>query len=258
MTKITSLHNFAIKQIIKLRQASERKSQSLIIIEGFAEIKLAAKAGLSLEALYYCEEWASKEHSPSQIMNKELSVVPKAVFKKISYREHPDGFLALAKPFYLSLPDITLGASPLLLILEAVEKPGNLGAILRSADAAGVDAVLVCDAQTDIYNPNVIRASLGTVFTTQVAVCSTAQAISWLEKNSISVYAATPHARKSYAEADYRGALGIAIGTEHEGLSQAWLQTAAQKIKISMQGRIDSLNASVSAAIILFEAIRRR
>ena len=258
MTKITSLHNPVIKQIIKLRQAGERQRQGLIIIEGFAEIKLAIASGLSLEIFCYSEDWADKERSPVQIMNRELLAVSKEAFKKISYREHPDGFLALAKSFYLSLPDIVLGANPILLVIEAVEKPGNLGAILRSADAAGIDAVLVCDAQTDIYNPNVIRASLGTVFSDQIVICSTQQAISWLQKNKISIYAAAPQAKNIYAEADYRGATAIVVGAEHQGLSQTWLKAASQKIKIPMQGKINSLNASVSTAIILFEAMRQR
>ena len=254
---ITSVQNERIKEIIRLRKPRERRKQDLIIIEGKQEIELAHQAGLEIVELFYCQDFANSKKIAGLPEEKLAPVVP-AVFQKISYRENPDGFLALAKPKYLELSKIKLNKNPLVIILESLEKPGNLGAILRSADAAGVDAVIVADPKTDIYNPNVIRASLGTVFTNQVAAASTEEARNWLAKNKIKSLAATPEAKKIYTEADYKGAVAIIMGEEHPGLSKDWLEKVDEKIKIPMRGKIDSLNVSASTAIILFEAVRQR
>ena len=180
------------------------------------------------------------------------------IFKKINFRQNPDGFLAVATPARLKLEDIKLNKNPLVIVLEAVEKPGNLGAILRTADGSGADAVIVCEPQTDIYNLNVIRASLGTVFSKQVCVCSSEETVSWLKDKKITSVATTPHADKKYTDINYKLPVAIVIGTEHDGLSEKWLNEADKKIKISMHGQNDSLNASVSAAIIVYEAVRQR
>ena len=254
---ITSVQNERIKEIIRLRKPRERRKQDLIIIEGKQEIELAHQAGLEIVELFYCQDFANSKKIAGLPEEKLAPVVP-AVFQKISYRENPDGFLALAKPKYLELSKIKLNKNPLVIILESLEKPGNLGAILRSADAAGADAVIVANPKTDIYNPNVIRASLGTVFTNQVAVASTEEARNWLAKNKIKSLAATPEAKKIYTEVNYTGPVAIIMGEEHPGLSQGWLEKVDEKIKIPMRGKIDSLNVSVSTAIILFEAVRQR
>ena len=254
---ITSVQNERIKEIIRLRKPRERRKQDLIIIEGKQEIELAEEAGLEIVELFYCQDFAGSKKIAGLSEEIITPVVP-AVFEKISYRENPDGFLVLARLKYLELGKIKLSQKPLIIILESLEKPGNLGAILRSADAAGVDAVIVADPKTDIYNPNVIRASLGTVFTNQVAAASTEEARNWLAKNKIKSLAATPEAKKIYTEADYKGAVAIIMGEEHPGLSKDWLEKVDEKIKIPMRGKIDSLNVSASTAIILFEAVRQR
>jgi len=254
---ITSAQNPKIKEIIRLRKPRERRKENLIIIEGRQEIELARQAGLEIVELFYCQDFAGSKKIAGLSEEIITPVVP-AVFEKISYRENPDGFLVLARLKYLELGKIKLSQKPLIIILESLEKPGNLGAILRSADAAGVDAVIVADPKTDIYNPNVIRASLGTVFTNQVAAASTEEARNWLAKNKIKSLAATPEAKKIYTEADYKGAVAIIMGEEHPGLSKDWLEKVDEKIKIPMRGKIDSLNVSASTAIILFEAVRQR
>jgi len=192
---ITSAQNPKIKEIIRLRKPRERRKENLIIIEGRQEIELARQAGLEIVELFYCQDFAGSKKIAGLSEEIITPVVP-AVFEKISYRENPDGFLVLARLKYLELGKIKLSQKPLIIILESLEKPGNLGAILRSADAAGVDAVIVADPKTDIYNPNVIRASLGTVFTNQVAAASTEEARNWLAKNKIKSLAATPEAKK--------------------------------------------------------------
>lgn len=254
---ITSVQNERIKEIIRLRKPRERRKQDLIIIEGRQEIELARQAGLEIVELFYCQDFAGNKKIVSLPEEIITPVVP-AVFEKISYRENPDGFLALARPKYLELEKIKLSKNPLVIILESLEKPGNLGAILRSADAAGADAVIVANPKTDIYNPNVIRASLGTIFTNQVAVGGVEEIKQWLAKNKIKSLAATPEAKKIYTEADYKGAVAIIMGEEHPGLSKDWLEKVDEKIKIPMRGKIDSLNVSASTAIILFEAVRQR
>lgn len=258
MNKITSLDNQKVKQAIKLRKASKRKKQELIIVEGIKEIEMAAVSKIELTHLFLCSEYIRARAVPSSIDNNIIVSVNKAVFNKMSLREKPDGFLALAKPRYLALSQVKLSLNPLLVILETVEKPGNLGAILRSAQAAGVDAVIVTEAQTDIYNSNVIRASRGTVFSSPPVVTSNEKALKWLQDNGITGYAATANTNNLYTEANFRNSTAIIVGTEHAGLSEFWLKKAKNRIKIPMLGKIDSLNASISTAVILFEAIRQR
>jgi TrmH family RNA methyltransferase len=184
--------------------------------------------------------------------------ITKQVFDKLAYRENRDGLIALVQATYKSLADIKLSANPLIIVLESIEKPGNLGAILRTADAAYVDAVIVCDKKTDIFNPNVIRSSLGCVFTNQVVTCSADECLTWLEEKKIKSYAAALTATKFYHQADFKNASAIFMGTEADGLSDTILNNANQQIKIPMSGKIDSLNVSTSCSIIVFEAKRQR
>ncbi|MFA4942003.1 MAG: RNA methyltransferase [Patescibacteria group bacterium] len=257
MEIITSAQNPKIKEIIKLQKPRERKAGGLIVVEGHQEILMALGAGFEIEKLFFCPDLAGKKRIEKIEEDRVISVVP-AVLKKIAFRENPDGFLALVKYKIFNLDKIKLSKNPLVIVLESVEKPGNLGAILRSADAAGVDAVIISDQRTDIYNPNVIRASLGTVFTNQIAVSSVKEIQKWLSLNKIKSLAATPEANRLYAEINYQGGIAIVMGEEHKGLSQEWLEKADEKVRIPMAGKIDSLNVSVSTAIILFEAIRQR
>ncbi len=256
---INSLQNEKIKNIVKLLKSnSQRLEQDMFTVEGYREISLALAAKVEIANLFYCPELAKKSLTTFNLGAEKIIELAPKVFKKLSLRENPDGFLALAKMRQAKLDDIKLKINPLVIILEAVEKPGNLGAILRTADAAGADAVIINQAKTDIYNPNVIRASQGTVFTVPVVVASPGQTLKFSKQNKIKVFATAPRAKKEYFEADFRNGSAILLGAEDKGLSQEWLALADEKIKIKMRGKIDSLNVSVSAAIILFEALRQR
>jgi TrmH family RNA methyltransferase len=260
--KIISLQNPRIKNIVRLSKVRERKDQHLFVAEGFREITMAFQSGFEIKELYFSKEtnlhegtWVFINQLPKSTVVIEVG---KAVFEKIAYRENSDGLLALVVPKYLSLPDLKLTPNPLILVLESVEKPGNLGAILRTADAAALDAIIVCDPQTDIYNPNVIRSSLGCIFTKQVATCTTKEAMDYLQKNGIKSFAAALTATKFYHETDFDGPCAIVMGTEADGLTQTWLKGADTQIKIPMGGKVDSLNVSTSAAILVLEAKRQR
>lgn len=255
--KIESLVNPRIKNIVKLRESSrERKEQGLFLIEGHREISLAQKGGVEIEALIYCSDYIRRELA---IDEEKIIEVAKKVFIKISYRKNPDGFLAVAKrPLERKLASLKLSARPLIAVLEAVEKPGNLGAILRTADAAGLDAVIINDLKTDLYNPNVIRASQGAVFTVPVVLNSVEETVKFCKNRGIKTFATTPEAKVAYAEANFNQGSAIVLGAEDKGLSAEWLKDADEKIKITMRGQIDSLNVSICAAVILFEAIRQR
>lgn len=253
---IISAHNDRIQNIVKLNKPRERQKQGLIIIEGEREIELALQAKYAISELFFCPEITPK--NKFEKAGLETVEVNEAIFHKIAHKEKPDGYLALAKPEYLELKDIKLSANPLVIILETVEKPGNLGAILRTAYAAKVDAVIIADPQTDIYNPNVIRASMGRVFTNQVAAADTPEIMAWLKKNKIKSYGATTKAKKYYHQTNLKKACAIVMGTEATGLSAKWLKALDEELKIPMQAKIDSLNVSVSTAIIAYEAQRQR
>ena len=259
--KITSLQNATIKNIFKLAKSKERKEQQLFVIEGARELSLALAGGYIIDSVYVCTQIFAKSKYPDvvdSIARDKIFTISPAVFEKIAYRENSDGIVAVAKPKSHGLADIKLFANPFVIVLESVEKPGNLGAILRTADAAAVDGVIVCDPQTDLYNPNVIRSSVGTLFTVQTAVCTSSEAMEWLQQNKITSYAAELQAAEFYQDVDFTHPSAIIMGTEAEGLSDFWLQNAEKRIKIPMRGKIDSLNVSVSAAILTFEAMRQR
>jgi TrmH family RNA methyltransferase len=258
---ITSLQNTAIKNIVKLSKSKERIEQQLFVIEGARELSLALQSDYRVESLYVCRELFDKTKYPEvldALLEAAVIEISPAVFAKIAYRENSDGIVALAKPKTHSLSDISLSDNPFVIILESVEKPGNLGAVLRTADAAAVDAVIICDPQTDLYNPNVIRSGVGGLFTVQTAVCSSWEALAWLSTNGISSYAAELQAADFYQDADFRQPSAIVIGTEADGLTRFWLENATKRVKIPMRGKIDSLNVAVSTAVITFEAMRQR
>ena len=260
--KITSLQNPRIKNIIHLSKTTERRKQNLIVVEGFREIALAFNSGFEIKELYFSRE--VQLHPGSDDLFRQLqetvklTEVSKAIFEKIAYRDRSDGIIALVEPKYPQPDDLILSANPILLVLESVEKPGNLGAILRTADAAALDAIIVCDPQTDIYNPNVIRSSLGCIFTKQVLTCTSIEAITFLKQKGIKSYAAALTASLPYHETDFKCPCAIVMGSEANGLTDAWLDKADAKIKIPMFGKVDSLNVSASAAILVFEAKRQR
>jgi len=258
--KITSIQNQRIKNIVKLQQkSSERKDQNLIVIEGLREITLSIKSGFEIKFIFFCSEIISYDRI-KEITSNESNVfdISREVYHKIAYRESTEGILVLAEPQFETLDNIKLRKNPFLIVLESVEKPGNLGAILRTADAANVDAVLICDPLTDIFNPNVIRSSVGCIFTKQVVACSSDEALNWLKKNNIKSYAAALTATHFYHHADFTTPSAIVMGTEADGLTKKWLQGADEQIKIPMNGEIDSLNVSTSTAILVFEAMRQR
>lgn len=258
---ITSPQNPAIKNIVKLSKHKERKEQNLFVIEGARELTLALEGGYEIAAVYVCRDLFARTDYPDvlrSVCEKTVFDISLEVFGKIAYRENSDGIVALGRPKSHTPDTLKLSGNPFVIVLEAVEKPGNLGAILRTADAAAVDAVIICDPQTDLYNPNVVRSSVGGLFTVQTVVCTSQEAVKWLEENGITSFAAELLAAEFYQDADFTGPSAIVLGTEADGLTTFWLQHAKKRIKIPMRGKIDSLNVSVSAAVLTFEAIRQR
>lgn len=258
---ISSVQNPKIKNLKKLEKASERRGQNLFVVEGLREAVLAQRAGYEIQSLFVCDEILKeqKEYSLEEIRNPKSQIrISKPVYDSLAYRETTEGVIATVLPKSHALESLVLKENALILVIEAVEKPGNLGAMLRTCDAAGVDAVIICDARTDVYNPNVIRSSIGTVFTNQIAVCETAEAIAFLKKKKVTTYAAELSATTPHFQKNFKTATAIVVGTEATGLSTEWMNAADEKIKIPMRGKIDSLNVSVSAAILLFEAQRQR
>lgn len=258
---ISSLQNTSIKNLVKLNKARERREQNLFVIEGARELSLALASDYFIKQVYVCEELFVTSRYPSlleSIPAEIVTCITPQVFEKIAYRTSSDGIIALGRPKQHGLCNLKLTDNPFVIILESVEKPGNLGAILRSADAAAVDAVIVCDPQTDVYNPNVIRSSVGGLFSVQTAICTSEEVMEWLQKNKIKSFAAELEAAEYYQDVNFCGRSAIVMGTEAEGLTDAWLNFATQRIKIPMRGKIDSLNVSVSAAVLTFEAMRQR
>lgn len=263
---ITSAQNPKVKSVLALGEKSrQRRGSGLFTVEGRRELGLCLAAGYSIRSLYVCGEILGADTledivSQSVKSNPDCQVIqiPPYVYDKIAYRGGTEGVLAVAGCKERSLGDIALGENPLVIVLESVEKPGNLGAVLRSADAAGVDAVLVCDPLTDLYNPNLIRASVGTLFSLQIVSCSSDEAIKWLKDNGLKIFTAQLQDSSWYYDTDMRGGSAIVMGTESTGLTDKWREAADAHIKIPMLGSIDSLNVSVSAAILLYEAVRQR
>lgn len=256
MLDITSLQNPRVKQIVKLRDdKKQRQREGLMLVEGYDEISLALAAGYNPRTILTAPELARQQLGG---LKAELLTVSPAVFEKISYRENPDGWLALFPIPRNSLEDLRLGDPPLVIVAESIEKPGNLGAIMRTADAAHVDAVLVCDPRVDAYSPNVVRASRGTIFTVPVVETKSAQALVYLQRRGIRVLAATPSAEAEYTRQDLRTPVAVAVGTEDEGLSDLWMSHADLRVKIPMLGKVNSLNVSIATALIVYEALRQR
>lgn len=257
--RITSLQNPKIKSVLALEKPRERRRQQLFVIEGIREIQWAMEAGYSVGNLFFCDELIDvSELPPALAQDKLLVPVSKEVFDKLAVREGSGGVIAVATQKANRLADIRLKENPLIIVLESVEKPGNLGAVLRTADAAAVDAVIICDPQTDLYNPNVIRSSVGCLFTVPVSAVTSEEAIEWLRNNRISIYATTLQTSVPYDQLDFTTGCAIVMGTEATGLSELWRKAADANIIIPMLGKIDSLNVSNAAAVMTFEAVRQR
>ena len=260
---ISSLQNERVKEVVKLRRRAHRDESRLLIIEGYRELKRALDNQHRPAALFYCADFFLGHNEPELIdrcreAGADCFQCAPAVFQKMAYRDRPEGLLAVAPQIRRTLSDLKLSATPLILVAEAIEKPGNLGTLLRSADAAGADAVIVCDERTDIHNPNVVRASIGTLFTLPVIEAGSREALDWLRANGIRLLAATPHTDLDYTQADLKPGIAIVVGAEQVGLSSLWLEEADVKVRIPMRGQSDSLNVAAAATILLFEARRQR
>ena len=260
MKQITSIQNPFIKSLVQLQEkAKSRKQSGSFLIEGQREISLAIKGGYSIETILFLPELIS-ENEIKKIINSpvEFIEINKEVYQKLAYRDTTEGILAIAKTKSFQLSDIKLPENPLILIAEAPEKPGNIGALLRTADAANLDAVIIANPKSDLYNPNVVRSSVGCLFTNQIATGTTQEIIDFLKAKNINFYCATLQNSTSYHTQDYTKPTAIVVGTEATGLTEEWRNAATQNIIIPMQGEIDSMNVSVAAAILIFEAKRQR
>lgn len=263
---ITSLTNPRVKHAVALRDKKTRDADGLMLIEGYDDLSLAVSCLPRLRALFFCPSLFKVPDAVARTFRDacaragaELIEVSPPVFEKIAYRDGPDGWLAIAPRPDFSLAGLALHRpNPLVLVAERVEKPGNLGAILRTADAAGADAVVVCDPVADLTNPNVVRASIGALFSVPVATASNADTLAWLRARGIAVVATTPSATRPFTAVDLTGPIAILVGEEKYGLSDFWLGQADLSVLIPMAGKVNSLNVSVSAALLVYEAVKQR
>jgi len=260
--RITSPHNDRLKNIAALRDKRERDKTGLMLVDGFDEICLAHLSGAHIETLVMCPPLITEaqfaQSAALQNNSRAIIEVSETAYKKVAYREDPDGWLAICKKPNASLDQLKLSSTPVVLLVESVEKPGNLGAMLRTADACGVDALISCDGRTDLTNPNVVRASKGCVFGVPFAESNTSRTLDWLKSRGIQLVAATPAATQDFTQVDLRQPIAIAVGEERNGLSDTLLNAADIQVRIPMHGRVNSLNVSVSAAVLMYEAVKQR
>lgn len=260
---ITSRQNVRVKEAAKLRLARQRERQGRFLIDGAREILRAIDAGVEILESFVCESLAVDDESQLAVARlgetrAVQATVTAEVFEKLCFGERSGGALVVAKTPARGLDQLKLPAAPLIAVIEGVEKPGNVGAVLRSADGAGVDAVVIADPRTDLFNPNTIRASLGTVFGANVCTATTEETLAWLRGLGVAAYAARPDAELLYTEADYRGGAAIVLGSEAEGLSPQWQEASVTGVRLPMRGIADSLNVSATAAVLFYEAQRQR
>ena len=260
--ELTSPSNPRVKELVGLRRRRSRDDAGMTLVEGHEELVLALDAGVRPRTLYWCPAMVGPDQRGTVRrvagLGAEVVRLSRQLFDKVAYRQSPDGWLAVVPAVASDLDHLVLGDRPLVLVCEGVEKPGNLGAILRTADAAGVTAVIAAGPVTDWGNPNLVRASKGTVFSVPVAAGGSAGVLGWLADRSVPVVATTPDTDTLVADADLTGPVAIAVGSEKDGLSGQWLERAAATVKIPMFGRVDSLNVATSAAIVVYEAVRQR
>jgi len=260
---LTSAKNPKIKHAFGLRNRRERDAEGVTLLEGYRELSRALDAGIQIIETYHSPEMYLGENEGDLIRRlaekgSDIFACTPEIITKLAYRDRPEGLIAVAKMTRKTLNDIPAKKDGLYLVAETIEKPGNLGSILRSADAAGVTAVIVCDKQTDIYNPNVIRASTGAIFSVPLAEASSAETLEWLQNLGIHTLAATPHTDKRHTDADMSSGVAIIVGAEQHGLSSFWMDSADLKVVIPMLGKMDSLNVATAATILLYEAARQR
>lgn len=259
LKQITSIQNPFIKSLVLLQEkAKARKQTGTFLIEGQREIRIALKGGYEIQTLLFVPEICSENQTQKLAPKAELIEITAAVYEKLAYRDSTEGVLAVAKSKSTALTDLVLSENPLILVAEAPEKPGNIGALLRTADAANLDAVIIANPKSDLYNPNIVRSSVGCLFTNQIATGTTTEIIAFLKAKKINFYCATLQNSNSYHLQDYTTPTALVVGTEATGLTQEWRDAATQNIIIPMQGEIDSMNVSVAAAILIFEAKRQR
>jgi rRNA methylases len=276
--QISSLQNPRVKQLVKLRDRRPRDEAGVFLVEGYRQIRRALDKGIRFTELYICPDWypGGQGNEPALIADAQAAGakvfrLSKDAFAKVAYRERPDGLLAVAPQWRKTLADLDAllaekaaaasagsARAPFLLVVEAIEKPGNLGTILRSADAAGTDALIVCDPVTDLFNPNVVRASTGVLFSVPVVIAGSEEVREWLRAKGIRAVATTPAATQLHTDTDLRGPLAIVMGSEQYGLSDYWLREADARVRIPMAGQADSLNVAMATIITLFEAVRQR
>ena len=259
MKQISSVQNPFIKSLVLLQEkAKARKQSGNFLIEGKREIEIATKGGYEIETILFLTDLISENEAGKLSKSAELIEISKEVYQKLAYRDTTEGILAVAKTKSLELSDLKLSKNPLILVAEAPEKPGNIGALLRTADAANLDAVIIANPKSDLYNPNIVRSSVGCLFTNQIATGTTSEIIAFLKEKKINIYCATLQNSTSYHTQDFTSPTALIVGTEATGLTQEWRDAATQNIIIPMQGEIDSMNVSVAAAILIFEAKRQR
>lgn len=261
---ITSPANARVKALNALRRRRIREAEGVTLVEGYDELRLAVEAGVRPRQLFTCPELMHDPAAQQAFVDEVVALgaesvrLSRPVFEKVAYREGPDGFLAVVPGVDRELGALALPARPLLLLAEGVEKPGNLGAMLRTAEAAGVDAVIAVDPQTDWGNPNVVRASKGTVFAVPVASATLADTLAWLAEHDVQLVATTPDTTTAHTAVDLTGGVAVAVGTEKHGLTAGLLDAADERVRIPMHGKVNSLNVATSAAIVLYEAERQR
>jgi TrmH family RNA methyltransferase len=259
MKQISSVQNPFIKSLVLLQEkAKARKQSGTFLIEGQREISIAIKGGYQIETVLFLPEICTEKEASQLAPTAELIEINKEVFQKLAYRDTTEGILAVAKTKSTLLSDLQLSQNPLILVAEAPEKPGNIGALLRTADAAHLDAVIIANPKSDLYNSNIVRSSVGCLFTNQIATGTTAEIIHFLKEKNIAIYCATLQNSNGYHIENYTTPTALVVGTEATGLTQEWRDAATQNIIIPMQGEIDSMNVSVAAAILIFEAKRQR
>ncbi len=260
LLKITSLTNPKVKRTVDLKNHRSRIRNGLTIVEGYQEIGRALAAGVKFQEFYVCGGCAIPAIGARGLKASGATFYETSedVFEKMAYGDHTKGILGICQPRVLSLADLSFSKTPLLLIIEGIEKPGNLGAILRTADGAGIDGVIVCDEKTDLYNPNVIRASLGAIFSVKTVVSSSHEAYQFLKSKRIQICVSSPHAQRIYTQMDATLPWALVIGSEHDGVTDFWQRYADLMVKIPMRGAADSLNVASSAAILLYEVLRQR
>ena len=259
---VQSRQNPRVQNLARLRERSHRDETQRFLVEGRRELERAMARGV-IEEIYFCPEHFRDESSRIMIEGAAkggLSVcqLAPAAFEKVTQRDGPDGLLGVARAWKVDLADLTFSPAPLLLVIESGEKPGNLGALLRSADAAGVDAVVVCDPVTDVFNPQVVRNSQGALFSVPVAMAGPEAARDFLQAKKISIIATSPDAKTEYWEVDLKTSAAVVVGGEKDGLTRFWLDAATERARIPMAGQADSLNVAAAATLVLFEAVRQR